>query len=514
MNSSLVQRSRCCNSHDHGCFVLLITCANVAGLLLARSVQRQKGDFDPSRFGRPAWSDSPANAHRKYLAGTDRGNRRTLSAVWLVPAIIGVLPQISLEFDAGAARTSCQYRRPGVFSRGLITDRRSFWALFPRCRSSSPTSARSYRNPAAVPWEACTTVSAMCWWSGSCIGGSTARGRRVDAEKLATGAESGPRFRDKTPNLRTLGLAVPEKAYPDGPHQQALAATLSTDIHAIPGVQDVGAVSIVPLSGSGNTSRFDPEATRRRAGGEEYEASTPTVTTNYFDVMRIPLRSGRFFNRQDTEKSTPVVIVNQALVDQVFHGQNPVGKENQLHIHKRAQLCEIIGVVGNENVDRLDARMQPVIYDTFEQSPNTFFSLVVRTQQAPETLAKTVTRKVREIDPQIAISNVASMAQIIHASPVMMLRAYPAYLLAAFAGMALALAVLGIYGLLAYSVVQRRRELGLRLALGAAPSDVRQLVVANGLKLALIGTALGIAGAFAASRVISSLLFEVSQPML
>jgi ABC-type antimicrobial peptide transport system permease subunit len=225
--------------------------------------------------------------------------------------------------------------------------------------------------------------------------------------------------------------------------------------------------------------------------------------------MRIPLRSGRFFNRQDTEKSTPVVIVNQALVDQVFHGQNPVGKRINFTYTSEPNFREIIGVVGNENVDRLDARMQPVIYDTFEQSPNTFFSLVVRTQQAPETLAKTVTRKVREIDPQIAISNVASMAQIIHASPVMMLRAYPAYLLAAFAGMALALAVLGIYGLLAYSVVQRRRELGLRLALGAAPSDVRQLVVANGLKLALIGTAFGIAGAFAASRVISGLLFEV-----
>ena len=107
-----------------------------------------------------------------------------------------------------------------------------------------------------------------------------------------------------------------------------------------------------------------------------------------------------------------------------------------------------------------------------------------RTQQAPEAIANTVTRKLREIDPQVAVSNVASMSQIIHDSPTMVLRAYPAYLLAGFAATALTLAVLGIYGLLAYSVVQRQRELGLRLALGAAPSDLRQLVVANGLKLA------------------------------
>jgi predicted lysophospholipase L1 biosynthesis ABC-type transport system permease subunit len=225
--------------------------------------------------------------------------------------------------------------------------------------------------------------------------------------------------------------------------------------------------------------------------------------------MRIPLRSGRFFGSQDAEKTTQVVIVNQALVDQVFHGHNPIGKRINFTYTSEPNLREIIGVVGNENVDRLDARMQPIVYDTFEQAPNTFFSLVVRTQQAPEALANTVTRKVREIDPQVAVSNVASMSQIIHDSPTMVLRAYPAYLLAGFAGTALALAVLGIYGLLAYSVVQRQRELGLRLALGAAPSDLRQLVVANGLKLALIGSAFGIVGAFAVSRLISSLLFGV-----
>jgi predicted permease len=312
-----------------------------------------------------------------------------------------------------------------------------------------------------------------------------------------------------TTNLLTLSLAVPEKAYADGPQQQALQRRLLKDIHALPGVRDVAAVSIVPLSGSGNTSRFDLEGHPKASGGEEYEASTPTVTTNYFEVMRIPLRSGRFFSSQDAEKTTQVVIVNQALVDQVFHGHNPIGKRINFTYTSEPNLREIIGVVGNENVDRLDARMQPIVYDTFEQAPNTFFSLVVRTQQAPEALANTVTRKVREIDPQVAVSNVASMSQIIHDSPTMVLRAYPAYLLAGFAGTALALAVLGIYGLLAYSVVQRQRELGLRLALGAAPSDLRQLVVANGLKLALIGSAFGIVGAFAVSRLISSLLFGV-----
>jgi ABC-type antimicrobial peptide transport system permease subunit len=172
-------------------------------------------------------------------------------------------------------------------------------------------------------------------------------------------------------------------------------------------------------------------------------------------------------------------------------------------------LHEIIGVVGNENVDRLDAKMQPIVYDSFDQNPNTYFSLVIRTQQQPETLAKTVEKKVHGLDSQVAVSNVASMAQIIGDSPTMVLRAYPAYLLAGFAGTALLLAVLGIYGLLAYSVVQRKRELGLRLALGAEPRDLRRLVVASGVKLTLLGAAFGIACAIGGARLISSLLFGV-----
>jgi len=153
--------------------------------------------------------------------------------------------------------------------------------------------------------------------------------------------------------------------------------------------------------------------------------------------------------------------------------------------------------------------MQPVVYGSFDRDPDSYFSLVVRTQQAPESLASTVEKKIRQIDPQVAVADVASMTQIIWNSPTMALRAYPAFALAAFAGTALLLAALGIYGLLAYSVVQRTRELGLRMALGAEPRDVRRLVVGNGMKLTLIGTVLGTLGAFVGSRLISSLLFGV-----
>jgi len=488
-------------------FVLLITCANVAGLLLARSVQRQKEISIRVALGARRARILRQMLTESILLALIGGTVGTLLAVWLVPAIVGLIPQAALtsmptlqdlHVNAGVLAFSLAISLLTGILFGIIpalqilkSDLRQ--ELQEAGRSSVGGVHNRFRDVLVVSEVALAVVLLV--------------GAGLMLRSLQQVLNQDPGF--DTTNLLTLSLAVPEKAYADGPQQQALQRRLLKDIHALPGVRDVAAVSIVPLSGSGNTSRFDLEGHPKASGGEEYEASTPTVTTNYFEVMRIPLRSGRFFGSQDAEKTTQVVIVNQALVDQVFHGHNPIGKRINFTYTSEPNLREIIGVVGNENVDRLDARMQPIVYDTFEQAPNTFFSLVVRTQQAPEALANTVTRKVREIDPQVAVSNVASMSQIIHDSPTMVLRAYPAYLLAGFAGTALALAVLGIYGLLAYSVVQRQRELGLRLALGAAPSDLRQLVVANGLKLALIGSAFGIVGAFAVSRLISSLLFGV-----
>ena len=488
-------------------FVLLITCANVAGLLLARSVQRQKEISIRVALGARRARILRQMLTESILLALIGGTVGTLLAVWLVPAIVGLIPQAALtsmptlqdlHVNAGVLAFSLAISLLTGILFGIIpalqilkSDLRQ--ELQEAGRSSVGGVHNRFRDVLVVSEVALAVVLLV--------------GAGLMLRSLQQVLNQDPGF--DTTNLLTLSLAVPEKAYADGPQQQALQRRLLKDIHALPGVRDVAAVSIVPLSGSGNTSRFDLEGHPKASGGEEYEASTPTVTTNYFEVMRIPLRSGRFFSSQDAEKTTQVVIVNQALVDQVFHGHNPIGKRINFTYTSEPNLREIIGVVGNENVDRLDARMQPIVYDTFEQAPNTFFSLVVRTQQAPEALANTVTRKVREIDPQVAVSNVASMSQIIHDSPTMVLRAYPAYLLAGFAGTALALAVLGIYGLLAYSVVQRQRELGLRLALGAAPSDLRQLVVANGLKLALIGSAFGIVGAFAVSRLISSLLFGV-----
>jgi hypothetical protein len=313
-----------------------------------------------------------------------------------------------------------------------------------------------------------------------------------------------------TENLLTLALSLPDKAYSDGRHQLGFQRQLLQRTNSLPGVKEAAAVTIIPLSGAGNTSRFDLVGHLKSGGGEEYEANTRSITTNYFSVMGIPLRAGRFLNAEDTEKSTHVIVINQALADAVFPHQDPLGKQINFTYTNDPSVWQIVGVVGNENVGWLDRDPSPVIYESFDQDPPYYFSLVVRTQQDPATLASAVTRAVRQIDSDVPVYAIASMAQIISESPTILLRSYPAYLLGAFAGLALLLAVLGLYALLAYSVAQRTRELGLRMALGAQQKDVLHLILNNGVRLALIGAALGVAGAVAAGQVIASLLFGVT----
>ena len=221
-------------------------------------------------------------------------------------------------------------------------------------------------------------------------------------------------------NLLTGVVSLPGNKYSDGPRQLAFQHQLLSRIRSLPGVQDAAAVTTVPMSGSGNTSRFDLEGHPKSSGGQEYEADTPTVSQNYFSVMGIPLRAGRFFNSQDHDKSTHVVIVNQAMADMVFPNQDPIGKRINFTYTNEPNYVQIAGVVGNENVDSLDAPPTPIVYDCYEQDPYPYFSLVIRTRKDPGSLVGAVTRAIHDLEPQAPVFKVSSMSQIISTSPAML----------------------------------------------------------------------------------------------
>lgn len=489
-------------------FVLLITCANVAGLLLARSVPRQREIAIRVALGAARGRIVRQLLTEGIVLALIGGAAGVLVASWAVPAILSTIPKDQVAslpalLGLGVDRTVL------LFSLGLSVITGILFGMAPALQIFNPhvsgTLQESGRSSVASPHSRLRNVLVVGEISMAIV---LLVGAGLMLNSLRHVLAVDPGF--KTDHLLTLSLALPDKSYPDDARSQAFVRQLLQNTGRLPGVKEAAAVSIVPLSGGGNTSRFDLEGHPKASGGEEYEANSRTISANYFRVMGIPLRAGRFFTEQDNAKSPHVVMVNQTLVDMAFPKQNPIGKRINFTYSNKPNFWEIVGVVGNENVSALDANRTPVVYDNFEQDASGYFSMVVRTQQEPTTLADGVRRLVREMDAAVPVYGIASMEQVIADSPTMFLRAYPAYLVGALAGIALLLAALGIYGLLAYSVAQRTRELGLRMALGAQPWQLLQMIIRNGLQLALIGTGLGVLGALAAARLISSLLFGVT----
>ena len=224
--------------------------------------------------------------------------------------------------------------------------------------------------------------------------------------------------------------------------------------------------------------------------------------------MGIPVNAGRTFTNQDTQQTTPVVIINEALARKIFPGEDPVGKRLTVWRDEKF-MREIVGVVGNVKPSALDAEDDALqLYVPHAQDPSNVMSLVIRTKGEPTTLAAAVRREVLALDRDQPVYDVKTMEDVVAAAVAP--RRAPMLLFSVFASVALLLAAVGIYGVISYSVTRRTHEIGIRMALGAQTSDVLKMVVGRGMALTLIGISIGLIAAFALTRVMSSLLYGVS----
>ena len=488
-------------------FVLLITCANVAGLLLARALPRRKEISIRLALGARTNRITRQLMTESILLALIGGAAGVLAAYWAVPAFISLLPQVVLLSTPALQGLTVKVEALW-FALGVSLLTGILFGLAPLIQTFNPNLQHELQEAGRGSVSSAHRLRSALVISEVALAVVLLVGAGLMLKSLRRVLATDPGF--DTRNLLTGVVSLPGDKYPDGPKQLAFQQQLLSRIKSLPGVQDAAAVTTVPMSARGNTSRFDLEGHPKSSGGQEYEANTPAVSQNYFSVMGIPLLNGRFFNSLDQEKSTHVVIVNQAMAEMVFPHQDPIGKRINFTYTNELNYVQIVGVVGNENVDSLDAPPTPIVYDCYEQDPSPYFSLVVRTKNEPSALVAAVTRAIHELESQAPIFKVSSMKQIISTSPTMMVRAYPAYLIGGFSALALLLATLGLYGVLSYSVAQRSRELGLRMALGAQRADLLRMVVKSGLKLALAGIAFGIVGGFVTARLIASLLFGVA----
>lgn len=487
-------------------FVLLIACANIVGLLLARAATRE-GELAV----RVALGASRGRLIRQLLTealvlGLGGGILGLLLAFWVTTALVAMLPEGIPRMDS--------IRVDGVvlaFTLGIALGASLLAGLVPAFRATDmgisgtlhgggrggAVSVRSHRLRGGVV-VAQVALAVLLLIGAGLLLRSFARLIAVD-----------PGFR--TERVLSFRVDLPTASYESGDEVRAFYSRMLEQVRGLSGVDMAGAVFRLPIAQGSFSSRFDIQG-RANAEGAEPTIGVLSVTPGYFGALGVPLLRGRGISEQDRAGTVPVVVINQAAADRFFAGEDPVGRQliqfSYDPVEEAAEAFTIVGVVGNVRGQALNEAPEPEAFFAHAQVPLPAMSVVVRTTSDPLALSAAIRRELSVLDPGLAAPEFRTMDRVI-AESVARPR-FVAMLLSLFAAVALTLATVGIFGLLSYTVAQRTREIGVRIALGARPSEVVTMIVQRALVLAAVGVALGTAGALILTRLLESQLFGVT----
>jgi putative ABC transport system permease protein len=479
-------------------FVLLIACANVANLLLSRAASRQKElalraalGADRMRLIRQLLTESVVLALMGGVVGV-------LLAYWGIQLLVAFAPDNIPRLH----EITIDPRVLGfTFGISLLTG--LLFGLVPALQSSRPdlndalkegargssSGHRMVRNLFVVAEMALALVLL--------IGAGLMLRSFSQLHQVKTGFE--------TENVLTMRVQLPNAKYGEPPQRADFFKRAEERLAALPGVKSVGAISYLPLTGPASSTSFNV-ATKPLPPSESPGTEVRPITPGYFTAMGIPLLKGRAFNERDGANSR-VLIINETLARKFFPGQNPIGQ--QLIVNWEPQVAdEIIGVVGDIKETALEQEPNPAVYWPHAREPYPFMNFVIRSAIDPATLSAAAAREIHALDPDQPVADVRTLDQIVAKS--IARPRFNAVLLVIFAGVALVLASVGIYGVMNYSATQRTQEIGIRMALGAKPGDILRLVVGHGMKLTAAGIVIGVIASLALTRVISNLLFGIT----
>jgi putative ABC transport system permease protein len=305
-------------------------------------------------------------------------------------------------------------------------------------------------------------------------------------------------------NVLRVDLSLPPLRYARPEQQAVFYEQLVERISVLPGVEAVGATSQTPLRGNGNWGSVSIEGRPAAVPGQESYAAVCGISADYFRVMKIPMQKGRSFTEFDVPPTPPAVIVNETMARQFWPDEDPLGQRLSI---SSGPLLTVVGVVGDVRHSGLNYEPNSEMFLPHTQMPQASMAVMVRTSNDPLPLAAAVRDQIKELDKDLP-TPINTMDQMFSNSVAG--QRFNALLLSIFGGLALGLAIVGIFGMINYSVAQRTHELGVRIALGAQRQDIFRLVIGQGLGLALLGVGIGIAGAVALTGLISDLLYDVS----
>ena len=489
-------------------FVLLIACANVGNLVLAKATARQR-----ELAVRAALGADRARLIRQMLAESFLlsmlGAAAGLALAWwallaLRTSVADRLPIVRLE-QVGLNGTVLLFAFAAAVVSAIV------FGIAPALTSAGPKLTDSLKDGGR---------------SGSAARGARIRGTFVIVEialALILLVGAGLLLRSFLTLLRvdpgfdaartmTVKVSIPTTKYPDAVRQQAFFNQLFERLDALPGVIASGSTSFLPIAGLGSATGFEVVGQPKPAAGQEPVTDVRVIGNNYFKAMGIPVIRGRAFDGRDGGTNIRRVIVNQTLANKHFPGQDPIGK-SIIVMWNDAAPDEIVGVVGDVRHQDLETEARATIYWPPGRFTYPFATIAIRTAGDPRAIVAPAVGALHQLDPNVAAADVKTMEEVVDASVAQ--RRLTMLLLATFAGLALVLAAVGIYGVIAYSVTQRTQEIGIRMALGAQRGAVMRMVIGQAMTLAAIGLATGAAGAWLLTRLMQRLLFgiEPSDPL-
>ena len=495
-------------------FVLLITCANVANLVMTRSIGRRKEFAVRAALGATRGGLFSQLLTESLLLSSIGAGVGLLGAQWGVSLLVAAIPEQQLQAmpflrNAGINTTVLLFLcavtvltgilfglAPGLqASRSSLND-----ILKDESRAGTSTAHARLRNSLVVAEISISLVLLV------------GAGLLLKSLHVLLGQDPGFNVH----NVLTFYVNLPDSAYPSDktpPYYSAAAVRFdhefTAQLRSLPRVVDVGQASAIPASGGGGTIRFVVEG-RPTALGQEDECQIMTVSTGYFSSLKIPLVDGRFFTANDIKDTEGVVVVSRAFVKAYLQGENPVGKRIRFTYSAKNPYLQIVGVAADTASIDIAAPPPAIIYTPNDQGPSTFLSYLVRTAGQPSGFIGAARAALQQMDPQLPLIQPQSLEEVAAQSPSVFLRRYPSYLIGCFATLAVILAVVGLYGLIAHMVLQRTREIGIRVALGAQRRDIMRIVLRQGIRATLVGLAIGVIAGLGLTRLLSSLLYGVT----
>jgi putative ABC transport system permease protein len=482
--------------------VLLIACANVSNLLLTRAPARVRDLAIRSAIGasrgrliRQVTTEALVLSVLAAIVGL-------LLAWWSRDAVLALSPETlprrnAVDLDAGAFAFTGALVLVCMAAVGLtpaLLGTRVALAETLRSASDTLLGGRRRRTMRRILLVAEVALTALLLCSAGLL-----------VRSFMTILATDPGFR--TERITTFGVWLAPHRYTGTTEWSHLANELIERVRAAPGVVAVAATNNLPISGRLMTAPIAVDNSTRPSDARPPRGHAASVSPDFFRVMNMGLLRGRWFNARDVADAPPVAIVSESLARDLFPGADPIGRRARTFLGPPV-MREIVGVVADVHQVSLTDPPPPVFYSPLAQAPRPFFTLVVRSELPTGVTISTIRTAMRDIDPELPLSNVATMNELIRTS-VARPRFY-AWLVGVFAAVSFALTLAGVYAVMASGVAERRREIGIRIALGARPRQVRDVILREALGVTLIGLAIGIPAAFAAAHSLRALLHGVT----